>query len=105
MNNQQQQAQTGLEFQVKAEPDAEGSTTQQLAVASTPVDEWTSLRDQLRESPHNTTLWNQLVDKAEESGDLEKIKEAYEALLEKYPNTVRCFRTLYRNTCVIDTAA
>lgn len=52
-------------------------------------DEWTELRKASQASPYNEAVWDRLLDRAEESGDLEKIKEAYEALLEKYPNTVR----------------
>jgi hypothetical protein len=54
-----------------------------------PVSEWDALRTSLRESPHDTEGWNKLVRLAEDSGDLEKIKEAYESLLKMYPNTVR----------------
>jgi hypothetical protein len=54
-----------------------------------PVSEWDALRTSLRESPHDTEGWNKLVRLAEDSGDLEKIKEGYESLLKMYPNTVR----------------
>ena len=59
------------------------------AVPGEPVSEWDALRSSLRESPHDTEGWNKLVRLAEDSGDLEKIKEAYECLLKMYPNTVR----------------
>lgn len=52
------------------------------------LSEWDLLRAQLREKPHNPEGWNRLVVLAEESGDIEKVKESYEALLEMYPNTV-----------------
>ena len=55
----------------------------------TPQSEWDILRAQLRESPLNPDGWLKLVELAEDSGDLEKIKETYEALLQTYPNTVR----------------
>ena len=60
--------------------------------------EWDTVRAQLRESPLNPDGWLKLVELAEDSGDLEKIKETYEALLQTYPNTVRdlLFRVLYR---------
>lgn len=51
--------------------------------------EWDTIRVQLRESPLNPDSWLKLVELAEDSGDLEKIKETYEALLQTYPNTVR----------------
>lgn len=54
-----------------------------------PQSEWDTLRAQLRESPQNPDGWLKLVELAEDSGDLEKIKETYEALLQTYPNTVR----------------
>lgn len=56
---------------------------------ATPVSEWQSLRNQLDQDSFDTSLWNRLIEAAEDSGDLEKVKEAYEALLQKYPNTVR----------------
>ncbi|KAI9512750.1 hypothetical protein F5148DRAFT_1161352 [Russula earlei] len=51
------------------------------------VSEWDALRTSLRENPHDTEGWNKLVRLAEDSGDLEKIKDAYESLLKMYPNT------------------
>lgn len=53
------------------------------------TDGWEELRKATQAFPFNEAAWDKLLDKAEESGDLEKIKEAYEALLEKYPNNVR----------------
>ncbi|KAI0301886.1 hypothetical protein B0F90DRAFT_1716130 [Multifurca ochricompacta] len=52
-----------------------------------PVSEWDTLRTSLRENPHDTEGWNKVVRLAEDSGDLERIKEAYESLLKMYPNT------------------
>ncbi|TDL17626.1 Suf-domain-containing protein [Rickenella mellea] len=72
---------------VKPEPDNESSSQLKLASPTTPASEWDALREKLREQPHDTDLWNRLVDRAEESGDIDKIKQAYEAVLEKYPNT------------------
>jgi cleavage stimulation factor subunit 3 len=59
------------------------------AIQGEPVSEWDALRASLRENPHDTEGWNKLVRIAEDSGDLEKIKDAYESLLKMYPNTVR----------------
>jgi cytochrome c-type biogenesis protein CcmH/NrfG len=59
------------------------------SITEEPVSEWDALRASLRENPHDTEGWNKLVRHAEDSGDLEKIKEAYESLLKMYPNTVR----------------
>ena len=58
-------------------------------VSSAPQSEWDLIRAQLRETPQNPEGWNKLTDLAEESGDLEKIKDSYEGLLQTYPNTVR----------------
>ena len=62
-----------------------------------PRSEWDTIRAHLRESPFNPDDWLKLVELAEDSGDLEKIKETYEALLQTYPNTVRSLscRVLY----------
>jgi len=62
-----------------------------------PQSEWDAVRAQLRESPLNPEGWLKLVELAEDSGDLEKIKETYEALLQTYPNTVcnLLFHVLY----------
>ncbi|KAL5508671.1 RNA14 [Sanghuangporus vaninii] len=49
--------------------------------------EWSQKLSYAQDNPYNEAAWNALLDFAEESGDLEKIKEAYEALLQKYPNT------------------
>jgi len=65
--------------------------------ADTPQSEWDTVRAQLRESPLNPDGWSKLVELAEDSGDLEKIKETYEALLQTYPNTVR--NLLFRVPC------
>lgn len=77
----QMQAEEGT---VKMEQDQQ-ETSQQPQHTS----EWTLLRQRVEDNPNDEAAWNAYVDKAEESGDNEKIKEAYEALLEKYPNTVR----------------
>ncbi|KIO06747.1 hypothetical protein M404DRAFT_998863 [Pisolithus tinctorius Marx 270] len=52
-----------------------------------PPSEWHVLREKLREHPHDPEGWNHLVDIAENSGDLEQVKQTYEALFETYPNT------------------
>ncbi|KIK92794.1 hypothetical protein PAXRUDRAFT_829635 [Paxillus rubicundulus Ve08.2h10] len=52
-----------------------------------PPSEWHALRDKLREHIQDPEGWNKLVDIAENAGDLEQIKQTYEALLETYPNT------------------
>ena len=70
----------------KEEPQPTTTTT---TIQEEPVSEWEALRASLRENPHDTEGWNKLVRMAEDSGDLEKIKDAYESLLKMYPNTVR----------------
>lgn len=74
------------EINVKSEPEPEQPPSAQQEL---PPSEWTTLRRQVEDNPYNEAAWNALIDKAEESGELEKVKETYEALLEKYPNTVR----------------
>ncbi|KAI0333418.1 Suf-domain-containing protein [Cubamyces sp. BRFM 1775] len=52
-----------------------------------PQSEWDRLRAQLREKPVDAEGWLKLADMAEDSGDIEKIKDTYEGMLETYPNT------------------
>ncbi|KAI0771691.1 hypothetical protein BD413DRAFT_475587 [Trametes elegans] len=52
-----------------------------------PQSEWDRLRAQLREKPVDADGWLKLADLAEDSGDIEKIKDTYEGMLETYPNT------------------
>jgi len=52
------------------------------------LSEWESLRSRLRDSPHDPEGWSKFVELAENSGEIEEIKETYESLLEIYPNTV-----------------
>lgn len=58
--------------------------------SSTPTvtTEWDTVRADVRANPYDTSLWTRFIDMSEESGDAEKIKEAYEAVLEQYPNSV-----------------
>ncbi|KAI1786462.1 hypothetical protein LXA43DRAFT_872742, partial [Ganoderma leucocontextum] len=56
-------------------------------VPKPPQSEWDQLLAQLRERPVDAERWLRLVDLAEDSGDIEKIKETYEGVLETYPNT------------------
>ena len=58
---------------------------------SPPVSEFESLQAQLAQNRYSSSAWNKLVDLAEQSGDLAKIKQTYESLLQAYPNTVRLF--------------
>ncbi|KZP19108.1 Suf-domain-containing protein [Athelia psychrophila] len=53
------------------------------------LSEWQLLLDRLRDAPHDPEGWNRLVDLAENSGTLEEVKGAYDALLEVYPNTAQ----------------
>ena len=78
-----------LELQPTPVLTKEESQPTPVAVPEEPVSEWDALRASLRDNPHNTEGWNKLIRLVEDSGDLEKIKEAYESLLKMYPNTVR----------------
>ena|SRR6267154_3791752 len=62
--------------------------------------EWHVLREKLREHPHDPEGWNRLVDLAEARGDIEQIKQTYEALLEVYPNTVCIFQPCVRQSLI-----
>jgi hypothetical protein len=75
----------------------EESQPASAVVPGEPVSEWDALRTSLRESPHDTEGWNKLVRLAEDAGDLEKIKEAYECLLKMYPNTVRNLQSVVKH--------
>ena len=66
-----------------------GESQEQVPEPETPS-ELDLLRTQLTENPHDPDRWRKLVELAELSGDIEKVKDAYEALLTVYPNTVRC---------------
>lgn len=61
------------------------------------ISEWQLLRDRLHESPHDPEGWNRLVELAENSGNINEIKETYETLLETYPNTV-CQLPVFRRS-------
>ncbi len=50
--------------------------------------EFDSLRASLAANPHSPALWKRLVEMAETSGEMEKIKFAFDSLLKQYPNTV-----------------
>lgn len=58
-------------------------------VPPVPVSEYDQLLMSLKKHPHSSGNWNRLIDVAEQSKDMEKIKTAYESLLQVYPNTVR----------------
>ncbi len=63
--------------------------TEQSSQSLPPLSEFDSLRTQLTEKPHSPALWKRLVEIAEQSGETEKIKVAFDSLLKQYPNTVR----------------
>lgn len=56
-----------------------------------PLPEYEALQQRLEKNRFDPTSWNRLIHLAEESGDIEKIKQAYETLLSAYPNIVRLF--------------
>ncbi|KAJ7738637.1 Suf-domain-containing protein [Mycena metata] len=58
--------------------------------ADVPVDlasDFNTLMGCLKGNPHDPERWKRLVDVAESSGDVPRIREAYDALLKQYPNT------------------
>lgn len=50
--------------------------------------EYDALTAQAKEKPHNPETWRRLIDVAENTGEIEKIRAAFDALLQQYPNTV-----------------
>lgn len=67
-----------------------------------PKTEFEQLLDSLKDDPHQPEKWQRVVDIAEESGDTDKIKAAYEGVLETYPNTVRI---LSASSCLFSSSA
>ncbi|KAF8075815.1 hypothetical protein FPV67DRAFT_1469355 [Lyophyllum atratum] len=49
--------------------------------------EYDQLAAEVRERPHNPEAWRRLIDIAENSGEIEKIRASFDALLQQYPNT------------------
>ncbi|KAJ6447973.1 Suf-domain-containing protein [Mycena vitilis] len=52
-----------------------------------PLSDYDALMARLKESPHDPESWKRLIHEAEMSGDILRIREAYDALLAQYPNT------------------
>lgn len=50
--------------------------------------EFDTLLGQLKANGHQPSKWRRLIDLAQGSGETEKVKAAFEALLAQYPNTV-----------------
>ena len=71
----------------------DASTSQPMQVQTEaqapPPSEYDALTAQLVENPHSPDRWRNLIRIAEDSGDIEKISAAYDALLKQYPNNVR----------------
>ncbi|EJD42466.1 Suf-domain-containing protein [Auricularia subglabra TFB-10046 SS5] len=76
-------------MQVSEPPPQEPQEPQEAEQQQPPqeLSEYDRLRAEAAKAPHDAAGWQRLVEHAEQSGDTEKIKEAYEALLEAYPNT------------------
>lgn len=70
-----------------------GATTAASSAPSAAMSEYDALFSRLKEKPHDPEGWRRLVDNAESSGEIDKIRAAYDALLKQYPNTV-CFWSL-----------
>ncbi|KAF8632394.1 hypothetical protein AX17_004835 [Amanita inopinata Kibby_2008] len=62
-----------------------GATMPQMPVQN--MSEFDALFAKLKEKPHDPEGWRRLVDHAEQSGDIEKIRAAFDGLLKQYPNT------------------
>jgi hypothetical protein len=76
--------------QLKESQQTEKQESQEQALD--PPSEWDLLRQQLKDKPHDPVGWRKLVEMAENSGEIDKINDAYESLLATYPNTVRANR-------------
>ena len=72
---------------VKSEPQLDNLLPGSSSSAR-PASEYDVLTAQLKEKPHSPEGWRRLIDIAEQSGDIEKIRAAFDALLQTYPNTV-----------------
>jgi cleavage stimulation factor subunit 3 len=53
-----------------------------------PPTEFEALTAELKAKPHNPEGWRRLVELAEQSAEIDKVRAAYDALLLQYPNTV-----------------
>ncbi|KAF8650367.1 hypothetical protein AX16_005263 [Volvariella volvacea WC 439] len=62
-----------MKSDIQVDPPAPSEYEQQLA--------------QLQEKPHDPDGWRRLVELAESSGEIDRIRAAYDALLKQYPNT------------------
>ncbi|EEB89816.1 hypothetical protein MPER_12049, partial [Moniliophthora perniciosa FA553] len=77
---------------VKAEPSEETILQSQQSQQSTDssastLSEFERLEQRLRDEPHDTESWKRLVAAAEDSGETQKIRAAFDALLQQYPHT------------------
>ncbi len=54
-----------------------------------PPSEYELVKQHLKDTPHDNDQWRRLIEIAEESEDVERIKETYDLLLEQFPNNVR----------------
>lgn len=76
---------------VKPEP-AENSLPPPQSSAA--ANKWDESLKRTEEDPFSDAAWDALLECAEESGDNERIKAAYDSLLQKYPNIVSGFFTI-----------
>lgn len=88
-NGQAQSASLQLQNQGQENKELEAQVSQKTDIDETPKTPFELLRESLKTNPHQPEAWQRLVDMAEASGETAKIKEAYEGVLENYPNTVR----------------
>ena len=75
---------------IESGTNAPTSVAQSLLVVNPPLlSEWQQLLDAVKQDPYSSTKWNRILEFAERSGNSIKISEAYESLLQVYPNVVR----------------
>lgn len=71
----------GFGVESQGEVKAEDSQSEHLS-------EWDSCFHQVSKDPYNPSKWYRILELAEKSGDVAKIRAAYDGVLSAYPNTV-----------------
>ena len=62
--------------------------TEEAPQSLEPPSEYDLLAKQVVDTPHDHDAWRRFIDVAEDTGDIDKISAAYDALLKQFPNTV-----------------
>ncbi|KAK1231479.1 mRNA 3'-end-processing protein rna14 [Marasmius sp. AFHP31] len=78
---------SSVSVQAEQEETQTEQSQSQSSTHSAPVTGFEALQQRLRDDPHDTESWKRFVASAEESGETEKIRTAYDLLLQQYPHT------------------